>query len=155
MLAGGVGVRQNFDQRILSAHNRERNTLGVGSLTWNDDLAKDARHWARHLAANGKFEHSGDYPGAEPQGENLWAGTAGYYQPETMVGLWVDEKRDYKPGVFPNNSRSGSLEAVAHYTQLIWRRTQKVGCAIERGRQEDVLVCRYSTAGNVVGQRPI
>ena len=155
MLAGGLGPRQNFDQRILAAHNRERDALGVDSLTWSAGLAKDAAAWARHLAATGRFEHSTDDPGSEPQGENLWAGTVGYYQPENMVGLWVDEKRDYKPGIFPNNSRSGSVDAVGHYTQLIWRRTQQVGCALARGRDEDVLVCRYSTAGNVLGERPI
>ena len=155
ILLGGVGPRQNFDQRILAAHNRERSALGVEQLEWNDDLAEDARIWARHLASTGKFEHSADDPASEPQGENLWAGSVGYYTPETMVGLWVEEKRDYKPGVFPNNSRSGSVDAVGHYTQLIWSRTQEVGCALARGGEEEVLVCRYRTAGNVLGERPI
>ena len=72
-----------------------------------------------------------------------------------MVGLWTAEKRDFKPGVFPNNSRDGQVENVSHYTQLIWSRTGSVGCALEKGRREDVLVCRYSEAGNVLGERPI
>jgi len=71
-----------------------------------------------------------------------------------MVGLWVAEKRDFKPGVFPANSRTGDVEAVGHYTQLVWRRSSAVGCALAHGRAEDFLVCRYSTAGNVVGQLP-
>jgi hypothetical protein len=79
----------------------------------------------------------------------------GYYQPEAMVGLWVSEKSDFKPGVFPNNSRAGDVEKVGHYTQLIWAQTRQVGCALERGREEDFLVCRYSAAGNVMGERPI
>jgi hypothetical protein len=140
---------------VLSAHNRERNSLGVAPLSWSDDLAAEARIWARHLASTGRFEHSPDSPDAPPQGENLWAGTAGFYQPEAMVGLWLEERRDYKSGVFPNNSHSGSTEAVGHYTQLIWSRTKNVGCALERGPKEDVLVCRYSTPGNVIGQRPV
>ena len=32
--------------------------------------------------------------------------------------------------------------------------TGEVGCAIARGRVEDVLVCRYSDAGNYIGERP-
>jgi hypothetical protein len=71
-----------------------------------------------------------------------------------MVGLWAAEKRDYKPGVFPNNSRSGDVEQVGHYTQLIWSRTGQVGCASAVGKNEEVLVCRYSEAGNVYGERP-
>jgi hypothetical protein len=154
-MMGALGPRQNFDQRLLAAHNRERSAIGVPALEWSPALAGDARLWARELAATGKFEHSPDEPGSVPQGENLWAGTVGYYQPEAMVALWVSEKRDYKPGVFPNNSRAGDVEKVGHYTQLIWAQTRQVGCALERGRDEDFLVCRYSAAGNVIGERPI
>ena len=71
-----------------------------------------------------------------------------------MVGLWVAEKSDYRPGVFPNNSRSGDVEKVGHYTQVIWRTSHRVGCATALGREEEFLVCRYSDAGNVMGQRP-
>jgi len=72
-----------------------------------------------------------------------------------MVQLWIDEKRDFKPGIFPNNSRSGDIEAVGHYTQLVWRATTKVGCALGHGRQFDFLVCRYANPGNVMGDRAI
>jgi hypothetical protein len=155
MLQGGVGLRQNFDERLLAAHNRERDAMGAPPLQWDPALARSARDWARYLARTGKFQHSPDSPWWDPEGENLWAGTVNYYQPESMVGLWTAEKRDYKPGVFPNNSRSGDVEDVGHYTQLIWSNTGAVGCALARGQDEDFLVCRYSQAGNVLGERPI
>ena len=130
--------------------------LGAAPLKWDPVLARSARDWARHLARTGRFEHSPDSPWwSDPEGENLWAGTVGYYQAESMVGLWAAEKRDYKAGVFPNNSRSGRVENVSHYTQLVWSSTGAVGCALEQGAEEDVLVCRYSQAGNVLGERPI
>jgi len=155
-LISGVGPRQNFEERLLAAHNRERDAMGVEPLKWDPMLERTARDWARYLARTGKFEHSPEDPWySDPEGENLWAGTVGYYQPEAMVGLWRAEKRDFKRGVFPNNSRDGRVENVSHYTQLIWSRTGSVGCALEKGRVEDVLVCRYSQAGNVLGQRPI
>lgn len=154
-LQGGVGFRQNFEERLLAAHNRERDIMGAPALQWDPALARSARDWARYLARTGKFEHSPDSPWWDPEGENLWAGSVNYYQPESMVGLWTAEKRDYKAGVFPNNSRSGDVENVGHYTQLIWSRTGAVGCALAKGQDEDFLVCRYSQAGNVLGERPI
>ncbi len=154
LLIGGTSARADFNARLLSAQNAERVKVGVPALTWNANLAADARKWADRLAATGRFEHSPDEAGKEPQGENLWAGTPRAFSPEAMVGLWAAEKRDYKPGVFPNNSRSGDVEQVGHYTQLIWSRTGQVGCASAIGKNEEVLVCRYSEAGNVYGERP-
>jgi hypothetical protein len=154
LLMGGTVARADFNQRLLAAHNSERAAIGVPPLAWNARLAADARVWANELAATGRFEHSPDEPGQEPQGENLWAGTPRAFSPEAMVRLWSTEKGDYQPGVFPNNSRSGEVENVGHYTQLIWRASRQVGCASAVGRNEEFLVCRYSEAGNVIGQRP-
>ena len=155
-LISGVGPRQNFEERLLAAHNRERDAMGAAPLKWDPVLARSARDWAEYLARSGKFQHSPDSPWySDPEGENLWAGTVGYYQPQSMVGLWTAEKRDFKQGVFPNNSRNGRVENVSHYTQLIWSGTGSVGCALAPGRKEDVLVCRYTQAGNVLGERPI
>ena len=154
VLMGGTAQRADFNQRLLAAHNAERAALGIPPLQWNDRLAADARGWADELARSGKFEHSPDTPGEEPQGENLWAGTPRAFSPEAMIRLWVSEKRDYRPGVFPYNSRSGDVENVGHYTQLIWRSSRQVGCASAVGVREEFLVCRYSEAGNVYGERP-
>jgi hypothetical protein len=154
LLVGGTATRADFNQRLLAAQNAERAAIGVAPLSWNDQLASDARAWAWELARSGRFEHSPDQPGKAPEGENLWARTPRAFSPEAMVHLWAAEKHDYRPGVFPNNSRSGDVENVGHYTQLIWRSTQQVGCATAVGPNEEVLVCRYSQAGNVYGERP-
>lgn len=152
---GATGLSNNLDQRLLAGHNRERDALGIAPLAWDEGLARDARAYADHLVRVGYLVHSEDDPAdPDPQGENLWAGTSGYYGPEAMVGLWVDEKQDFKPGVFPNNSVSGDLDNVAHYTQVVWRSSKAVGCAIARGGADDFLVCRYSEGGNVIGERP-
>ena len=154
ILLGGTVARADFNARLLAAHNNERGRLGVPALEWDNSLAADARVWADELAATGRFEHSPDDPDRPLQGENLWAGTPRAFSPEAMVGLWRAEKSDYRPGIFPNNSRSGDVEKVGHYTQLIWRESRRVGCATAVGRYEEFLVCRYSEAGNVMGQRP-
>jgi hypothetical protein len=131
-LTGANGLHGSFEARVLAAHNRERQVTGVPSLSWNPALAASARVWADHLAATGAFEHAPERP-TDPEGENLWAGTRGYYSLEAMVDGWVREKR---------------------YTQLVWRETHQVGCAMARGAKEDVLVCRYAEAGNYLGERP-
>lgn len=154
ILIGSTAAHSDFNARLLAAHNAERAVMGVPPLAWNNQLAADARGWANELAATGRFEHSPDTPGEEPEGENLWAGTPRAFSPESMVALWKAEKRDYRPGLFPSNSRSGDVENVGHYTQMIWRSSGQVGCATAIGRREEFLVCRYSQAGNVYGERP-
>jgi hypothetical protein len=154
LLMGGTSARADFNQRLLAAHNAERAAMGVPALVWNARLAADARVWADNLAATGRFEHSPDEPGQPVEGENLWAGTPRAFSPEAMVSLWAAEKKDYRPGVFPNISRSGDVENVGHYTQMIWRASGQVGCATAVGAREEFLVCRYSQAGNVYGERP-
>lgn len=151
-LIGSLGPRSNFDERLLAAHNRERSVMSVPPLQWDPELAAKSGEWAEHLSRTGKFEHSPDDPEGERIGENIWGGTPDAYQPEMMVGLWIDEKKHYKAGTFPDNSRSGRVEQVAHYTQVIWRSTTHVGCAARRVGGEEVMVCRYRTAGNIYGQ---
>lgn len=65
----------------------------------------------------------------------------------------MNEKRIFTPGAFPSAvSRSGNWSDVAHYTQMIWRGTTRVGCALHKAGEWDYLICRYAPAGNVVGQ---
>jgi uncharacterized protein YkwD len=145
-LAGAGG----FASDLLAAHNHERQRLGIPGLKWSDRLAAQAQGWADSLADRGAFEHSQDRSGA---GENLWMGTTGRYGAEDMIGAFIDEQRDFHPGRFPDISRTGNWSDVGHYSQLIWPGTRQVGCAIARGRGNDVLVCRYWPAGNVWGQQ--
>ena len=153
LLVGANSFSDNFEGRVLAAHNLERERLGIAPLAWDRKLVESAQRWADHLAASGRFEHAKG-GGWAPQGENLWAGTRGYYSPEAMVDAWVREKRHFRQGTFPNNSLTGDVEDVGHYTQLVWRETGRVGCARAASGSEDILVCRYLHAGNYIGERP-
>jgi hypothetical protein len=154
LLIGGTGRLTSLDERLLAAHNRERSAAGIPALAWDPALAEEAASWGGELAASGAFEHDPDVDEDDPQGENLWAGTSGAYAPEEMVEGWVEEKKYFRPGRFPDNSVTGDFADVGHYTQLMWRESDRVGCALAEGAEEEVLVCRYRTAGNVVGERP-
>ncbi|MFM9851481.1 MAG: CAP domain-containing protein [Sphingomonadaceae bacterium] len=136
------------EERLLSAHNAERARLGHAPLRWSVALSKDAAAWAATLAKTNSFDHAKQ----SDQGENLWMGSKGDYSPEEMVGLWIDERRLFKPGRFPAVSTTGQWADVGHYTQLIWRSTTMVGCAIASNAADDYLVCRYDPPGNWIGQ---
>lgn len=151
LLVAATGLSSTFDARILAAHNRERASLNVAPLQWSPALARSAQVWADHLAATGSFKHAPELP-SNPQGENLWAGTKSSYAIEARVEAWVREKRYFKRGTFPQNSTTGNVKDVGHYTQLVWGNTRDVGCAEATGEREDILVCRYSSAGNYVGE---
>jgi hypothetical protein len=155
LIIGATSLRSNLDLRLLAAHNRERAEHGIPRLLWDEKLARSAQRWAEELGRRGSFEHApAEERGEGREGENLWAGSRASFTPEAMVSGWIAEKRYFKPGVFPHNSRTGNVADVGHYTQLMWRQSTNVGCAVATGQEEDVLVCRYSAAGNVTGQKP-
>jgi hypothetical protein len=155
LIMGGQNQSQSgaFDERILWSHNLERAAKGIAPLTWDNQLRDAAQSWANHLASTGTFEHAYD-DSDEPTGENLWAGTQGYYTPEAMVNGWIEEKRLFKQGIFPDNSVTGDVSDVGHYTQVMWRDTIDVGCGKAAGHGKEILVCRYKNAGNYEGERP-
>lgn len=141
-----------FSQVMLDAHNRERAAVGVAPLRWDPALAAAAQRYARELASTGRWGHSNarTRPG---QGENLWMGTRGAFTTERMVADWASEKRMFRAGVFPSVSSTRSWADVGHYTQIVWRGTTSVGCALESSAANDYLVCRYGPGGNVMRQR--
>lgn len=142
----------DFERRVLEAHNIERAWVRATSLIWSDNLEAEAREWAEHLIAHDRFAHD---PRPHGHGENLWMGWGNrVFTPEDMVGDWIVERRLYRQGVFPNVSRTGDWVAVGHYTQLIWRGTTHVGCAVATRGDRSILACRYSPPGNIDGQRP-
>jgi hypothetical protein len=155
LVMGGVDLTANREARLLAAHNRERDAYGLPLLRWDTQLEGSAARWGEHLKKTGMLVHFVSHPNdPDPEGENLWAGTRGRFSPEEMVGLWIAEKKHFKPGRFPNNSRTGRVDDVGHYTQLMWRSTGRVGCALTQNSREEFLVCRYSEGGNVIGEQP-
>ncbi len=137
--------------RILAEHNHARAEVGAPPLQWDPGLAAAAASYGPALARLGRLVHS-PRAGRERQRENLWMGQTGRFRPEEMVWTWTDEKRLFRPGLFPEVSRTGNWADVAHYTQMIWNSTTHVGCAIHTEGGWDYLICRYSPPGNADGK---
>lgn len=141
---------------MLDAHNGERTALGLAPLDWDEALVADAARYAADMARTGLFRHSPRASRAVPSGENLWMGPRRLYAYQMMVGSFLQEKRFARiDGKLPDLSTTGRWQDVGHYTQMIWRGTRKIGCALGDGAQYDYLVCRYFPAGNSFGRGPL
>jgi hypothetical protein len=146
-LAGATGA---VAAQILAAHNLERANVGSPPLEWDPQLAAAAASYGPVLGRLGDLQHSPreSRPG---QRENLAMAWHRTMTPSQIVGLWIAEKRMLQPGLFPAVSRTGNWEDVAHYTQMVWPSTTRVGCAIY-STEWDYLICRYTPPGNVDGK---
>jgi hypothetical protein len=144
-----------LERAMTTMHNAARASVRQPPLTWDASLAADAGVYAREMARTGRFEHSAQPRGNPNQGENLWTGTRGAYRYDEMAGHWIDERRLFVNRPSPDFSTTGDYRDVGHYTQIVWSRTTRFGCAMSVGPRDEYLVCRYRPAGNVVGERAL
>ena len=65
---------------------------------------------------------------------------------------WASERADYD--YTHNSCAKGRI--CGHYTQVVWRTTTTVGCAIAvcEDTSEQVWVCHYQPPGNWIGKKP-
>jgi uncharacterized protein YkwD len=131
-------------RQILAAHNAIRSPLGLPPLQWSATLARFAREWAGTLLARRQFAHRPH----SPYGENLFEIQGAAASPREVVESWGSEARDYD---YRSNRCRGQC---GHYTQIVWRSTRSVGCAVARRADVEIWVCNYDPPGNFVGRRP-
>ncbi|KAF9012626.1 CAP domain-containing protein [Cyathus striatus] len=138
--------RDAWSDQVLQQHNTNRAKYGARPLTWNANLYPAALQWAKQC----KFQHSsGAY------GENLAAGSGNYGMSNAM-SAWMGEASQY------NYNNPGFSAATGHFTQVVWKSTTSVACAIAdcpagsifSGLASKYVVCRYAPPGNYQGQFP-
>lgn len=147
---------------ITAAHNAVRAAVSTSTplppVTWSNQLAATAQAWASQCIdtenPRGLVDHSdgatrsAGFPYAV--GENIF-GSSGTATAQGTVNSWASEKSNYN---YANNSCSG---ICGHYTQIVWRTTREIGCALVDcpGLQYgSTVVCNYGPAGNYSGQLP-
>jgi len=138
---------------MIEEQNRYRTALNLQPLKWSDRLAEFAAKWAEQLASMGGERLLHSNPRTTGQGENIWIGASGTSFAQ-MIRDWADEKSNFINGIFPNVSKTRDTNNVRNYTQMIWGATTLVGCAVIRVGNKYILVCRYWTPGNIIGQKP-
>jgi pathogenesis-related protein 1 len=146
---------------IVAAHNKWRAQVGVGALSYSPELAVSAQAWADNLKQTNQCRMRHSSPEGQ-YGENLYWASAMVWSdgrrelqkvPSAKpVDSWGSEKRDYNHA--KNSCTPGKM--CGHYTQMVWRTSTKVGCAMAvcGDSQEQVWVCQYQPAGNVEGRKP-
>ncbi|CAM6107231.1 unnamed protein product [Calypogeia fissa] len=130
----------------LNPHNAARQVVGksIPNLTWDTTVTAYATNWAQHQATqdNCHLVHSGG-----KYGENIyWSSWASV--PGDAVRAWVGEQKYY-------NYSTNSCQICGHYTQVVWRNTQRLGCGSARcAAGGTFVVCSYDPPGNYIGQKP-
>jgi uncharacterized protein YkwD len=109
-------------QEMLTVHNAIRAERKLPPLQWSNELAAYSKKWANTLLAKSLSSHNPN----SPYGENIFITGVGS-APSLAVRQWASESRSYD---YRTNSCSADC---GHYTQIVWRDTLRVGCAVARG----------------------
>lgn len=134
------------DQEFLTAHNSARAAVGVGPVSWDDTVSAYAENYANQRISGCMLIYSGGL-----YGENIFLGSGREYTPTDAVNAWVWEKQYYD---YDTNTCVAGMNC-SHYTQVVWEATVRIGCTRAKCDSGAVLIiCNYSPAGNVAGQRP-
>ena len=71
------------------------------------------------------------------------------YSCDNVVKPWYEEIKDYD-----FNDWKQSRGKIGHFTQVVWKSTEKVGCAqaYSEGSKRLYTVCNYSPPGNYINR---
>ncbi|ESK83742.1 PR-1 protein [Moniliophthora roreri MCA 2997] len=137
---------EDWKQQVVRQHNEYRARYGAPNLSWSDALYPDTARYAGQC----KFQHSN---GGGKYGENLAAGTGNAYGFSSGLKSWMDEASKY------DYNKPGFSTATGHFTQVVWKSSKQVACAIANCRGGTIfqqpskyIVCRYTPPGNFAGR---
>ncbi|KAL1210551.1 Pathogenesis-related protein PR-1 [Cardamine amara subsp. amara] len=139
-------VDADYAQQFMGPQNAVRARLRLKPLKWDAKLARYAQWWANQRRHDCALMHSNG-----PYGENLFWGSGDRWKPAQAANGWLSEARSYN---YRSNSCNG--EMCGHYTQIVWKNTQRIGCAhvICSGGAGVFLTCNYDPPGNFLGTKP-
>jgi len=130
---------------IYSKHNIVRGNLDISGLLISDELVKIANEEVLKLC-----QSPYNYKVREDYGVNIYRGVQ-FPTADDVMNLWLREQRHYKG----NEINEQTIFDCGHYTQIIWRQTTVIGCAMSQTKGGMyIIVCLYSPKGNIIGQKP-
>nr|QYF06689.1 pathogenesis-related protein 1c [Allium sativum] len=138
---------QNSPQDFVNAHNSVRAQVGVGPVSWDQNVAAYAQSYANQRAGDCKLIHSGG-----PYGENIFWGSSTGFTGVDAVNSWASEKQYYH---YDSNTCDPG-QVCGHYTQVVWANSVNIGCArvVCNNNGGVFIICSYNPPGNYIGQRP-
>ncbi|XP_078506073.1 cysteine-rich secretory protein 2-like [Lissotriton helveticus] len=139
----------DVQRAICDKHNELRRSVNpTASDMQKVEWSNEATATAKKVAAKCVFKHSSKEErtiSTSICGENLakaggislsWGG---------CIQVWFDEAKDFKYGT--GAAREGA--AVGHYTQVVWSKTARIGCAVQQCPDFVLYVCHYAPEGNI------
>ncbi|CAF0861552.1 unnamed protein product [Rotaria sp. Silwood1] len=139
-----------FVSNMVQLHNYYRARHSASPLTISQRLNYIAQKYAEYLAATSKFEHSGNRFENESLGENLYMQWISHgkvpVSAREATKSWYDEIELY------SFKRPYYSEETGHFTQMVWKSTQKIGIgvALSADEREVYIVANYYPAGNII-----
>ncbi|XP_044731394.1 scoloptoxin SSD552-like [Chrysoperla carnea] len=167
-----LAITDEQKQSIVDKHNELRQKVASGGedrlpsaanmkeLVWDDELANIAQCYANKCV----FQHMRCElsDGRGRFGQNIYEGFE-YGKPDensmsedypNFVQNWYDEE----PKFDPNNIDEYKFDPHSgHFSQVIWAKTESVGCGSAVWRNDTInfwlvtFFCNYSPGGNVIG----
>ncbi|XP_029352836.1 serotriflin-like [Echeneis naucrates] len=140
---------------IVNKHNALRRGVqptasNMLKMSWNKEAAANAQRWAKTCSMKHSPESSRKIS-TSGCGENLYM--ASYKNTwANAIQSWYDEVKDWRYGM---GSINGGV--VGHFTQLVWYRSNQIGCALAHcpnSKYKYFYVCHYCPPGNYQYARP-
>jgi hypothetical protein len=167
---GGVAMHNPLTQdqinAFVDAHNQARSgpltpppSPALPPVSWDAILADSVYNYAlKCQGSGGLLDHnanrSTDYQalgGSGYVGENIYGSSGSSTTPAAdAVMLWMSEASSYD---YATNSGNNT----GHYTQVVWRASVRIGCAIvdcPALTYHNTVICDYAPGGNITGQKP-
>ena len=142
----------NFAEKCLERHNYYRKMHGVRDLSYCQKLTSDAEKFAKYLADNDKFSNSTDRGNV---GESLyyyWTNDPKFQiNADKIIDGWYKESEKY-PWKGGNDEVMEEFQEIGHFTQMVWKGSEKFGVGYARNGEKHIVVARYEPSGNVVGR---
>lgn len=144
----------NSHNAVRAAASPAPSPSPLPNLTWSTTAEAAAQAWAQTCT----FGYAPNL-GALNMGQNVYA-TNVSPSPTSIVNAWAAQATDYNYAT--NTCASGKV--CGNYTQVVWKTTTAVGCAVQQCNTGSpfgggtgtwyLAVCNYTPPGNWVGQRP-
>jgi hypothetical protein len=128
-------------------------------VSWDYLLADSAYNYtAKCMGSGGLLSHnanrSTDYQalgGTDSYvGENIYGTSGNTTTPADAVNAWMSEASSY-------DYNANNITAAGHYTQVVWRASVRIGCAIVNCpalTYHESVLCDYAPGGNITNQKP-
>ncbi|XP_059211491.1 cysteine-rich venom protein TEL1-like [Centropristis striata] len=155
VITEGTAAFYSDPVEIVKKHNNLRKNVqptasNMLEMSWSSEAAVNAQKWADTCA----MDHSPDSArviSTSGCGENLYMSSFENSW-SNAIQSWYDEIKDWRYGV---GSTNGGV--VGHFTQVVWYRSNKVGCGVAHcpnSKYKYFYVCQYCPPGNTQLARP-